>query len=938
MRFGRRVRPWACGVLLGAGLWGGAADCSAADGATPPENAAFEGARIVSVSYEGETAGLDLARLDELGVLHAGSLYVAARARESVANMYQTGKFATIRVRARGVEPGAIALVYQLERARLITGWRFEGVSALAPDLLARTLDLSWGDRLNPERFKAWEELLRERYAREGYPRASLEVQVVPRGVDRVELWLKVREGEPVRVREVRIQAPGLDQATLRRLLETTPRAALSREDILRGVERIEGHVGEAGWVGSRVRWSLVMPDGRRETNHAAVMAAAPPWVDLMIAVEAGHQAKIEVDADVMLPEPELAKAITVYAQRSLSPYEIETSASKLQALYQSRGFAEAVVESEFDRIGSDTFKVRFKVKAGPQRVVGKVEFSGNETLSAGALKRIIQTGQTPPWQGPAPFDQAAWQDDMAALKEYYVKQGFLRARLTAQDTPRAHAPHVRDLHVQVFEGPRTLVGRIQFPGLNAYQQAGALQAVGVNPGDPYHPGAVAEWVSGAQAYMARLGFPRARVEAALVDGEDTPDATLRFTITRGPRKTVGRIIVRGNVKTSDGVVRRQITVQPGDFFDAEELVRTQQQIYQLGFFDRVQVEPLRPISADPDEAIDLVVVLHERETGWVGLGGGYGSLQGPQLSAEFLQNNLWGSGRPFRLEGLYSGPRATIQASLRDPYLLGTSQIGELGFSFLQERRRAGEPLYQTYGPTIGLSRPFGEGWLASVRYGWGRTAYPELLPEQVAAVASLPERTNSIVTLGLTHDARSDVMNPRWGDKLDLNVDWSTSLLGGSLVYLRPRVTGAHFLPLPRRIVLALGFEGGWLQPLSGGWALPTDLLFVSGGASSLRGYFNNVFPPGQPSGGHLMLVSHAELRTPLFADLGAVCFLDAGNVWGGWGHVWNEGIRVTGGLGLRYQTPVGPLRLDYGVRLHPRLEWAGWEGLYGGIGHAF
>jgi outer membrane protein assembly complex protein YaeT len=493
-------------------------------------------------------------------------------------------------------------------------------------------------------------------------------------------------------------------------------------------------------------------------------------------------------------------------------------------------------------------------------------------------------------------------------------------------------------LTVVLDEGPRTGIGRILFPGLSEYQQAGALQAIGINPGDGYNPARLPEWVAAIQAYMSRLGYPLARVAIVLADGEHTDDATLRVEVVPGPRKLFGRIIVRGNLKTQDAVVQRQITLKSGDEYNGDELVATQQRIYQLGFFDRVNVEPMRPISPDPGEPIDLLVVLHERETGWVGIGGGYGSQQGPQASAEFLQNNMWGTGRPLRIEGMFSVPRTTLSASLRDPHLWAADQIGEVGFTFLRERRREGEPLYQTYGPTVGLSRPLSEAWFGSLRYAWGQTTYPGLESAQQEAAASLPERINSVFTAGLTHDSRSDVLNPRWGNKLDLGLDLATPLLGGRLIYARPRVTAATYVPLPRRVVIALGLEGGYVLPFGGTTALPTDLLFVTGGASTLRGYFNNVFPAGQPQGGRLMLVSHAEARVPVWGDVGMVGFVDAGNVWDGPFSVVRDGVRLTAGLGLRYNTPVGPVRLDYGARVWPVFEPGNWEGLYMGLGHAF
>ncbi|MEB3221803.1 MAG: POTRA domain-containing protein [Candidatus Sericytochromatia bacterium] len=895
---------------------------------------------VHEVRFAGDTTGLDEEALRRLLSVRPGGPYDGYLLRDSLATLYQTGRFDAIDVRLSETEAGVADVTFDLKRARVVTGWSFSGCQVLPEEALERVLELTWGQRFDPDQFARWERLVHDRYAREGLPHASVAITPVARDAGRVELRFTVREGAPVRIRKVLVTtAGGLAEGEVRRLLDLSRGERLTREGLAAAVERLESRLGAEGWVNGRVRWAIVLPDGRREHSHAAAIAEAPEAVDVAVVVQEGRPATVEVDGDVLLPEAELAKAITIYERHSVSPFELDASAARIRDLYVSRGYPEVRVAAEIAKQDGERYRVRFRVLAGPRVRVRAVRFEGNEAADAPTLQRLMTLrGPAGPLGEGSPFDPAVWEEDLAALQAWYVAQGYQRARVVGVRRDRVPGGTDVQLTIVLEEGPRTGIGRIEFPGLLEHQKASALQAIGVNPGDGYNPARTAEWVAALQAYMAREGFPLARVAVTLEPGAQPEDATLRVAVTPGPRKMLGRVVVRGNLKTQDAVVQRQITFRPGDQYNGDELVATQQRIYQLGFFDRVTVEPMRSISPDPAEPIDLLVVLHERETGWVGVGGGYGSLQGPQASAEFLQNNMWGSGRPLRVEGMFSVPRTTLAASLRDPHLWAPGQIGEVGFTFLRERRREGEPLYQTFGPTVGLSRPLGDTWLGSLRYAWGQTTYPALTPEQVEAAAALPERINSIFTAGLTNDSRSDVLNPRWGSKLDLGLDLATPLLGGRLVYARPRLTAATYFPLPRRVVLAFGVEGGYVLPFGGTAALPTDLLFVTGGASTLRGYFNNVFPAGQPQGGRLMVVSHAEARVPVWGDVGLVAFFDAGNVWEGPLTVFRDGVRLTGGLGLRYNAPVGPARIDYGARLWPDFQPGNWEGLYMGLGHAF
>lgn len=903
--------------------------------------------RVATIRFEGETQGIDLEMLRGLVTLVEGRPYESARVRESLANLYQTGKFEAIDVAWRPVADGA-EVVFRVRRTRLITAWSFRGNSALDGDALARAMDLSWGQALDRDRFRTWARVIRERYQREGYPDAKATFEVASDGPGKGEIEIRIEEGEPVRIRNLVFDAEGQVGADrLRKALGVGPKDRLARERVFTGIERLEKLMAAEGWVNGRVGWFFVLPDGKRESNHGAVIAAAPAYVDLHVAIDEGQKAVVEVEGEDLLPPNELAAAVTIYERHSISPYELDASADRLREIYVSRGYPDAKITHATEKIADERYRVRFTVDPGPRVVVAEVRFEGNKAYDDETLRRAITTRGRGRFFGGSAYDPGAWEDDLANLIGWYETKGFLAAKVKGVERTTTGEGGDLVLTVHLDEGPRTAIGQILFTGLPELQQIEALQALPVNPGEPYNPRRVPEWVSALQAHFAKTGYPLAKAEAKLIPGKDTQDSTLRFAVDLGPAKQVGRVVVRGNVKTQDQVVRRQVTIKAGDPYDAEELYRTQQQIYQLGFFDRVTVEPIHPISNDPDEPVDLVVALHERETGWLGFGGGMGSLQGPQASAEFVQNNLMGTGRPLRLEGVFGAPRRSFQATLREPHLLDSDFIGELGFQYLQERRQQDQPLIETYGPTIGLSRQISESLFSSLRYAWGRTTYLDEQAEFLAANGGLRQRVNSVVTGGLTYDTRSDIMNPRWGTKADLSVDLGTPLLNGTLTYTRPRVALAHFIPLPRRWVIALGAETGYIRTLGGPPALPWDLLFLAGGGNSLRGYGFNQVGSGTATvgatqvtvGGQVMAVGHAEVRFPVWNDLGGVVFVDAGDVWARPEDFAFSRMKVSTGLGVRYNTPVGPIRVDYGVRVAPAFALTDWkEGLYFGLGHAF
>ncbi|HEY9724616.1 MAG TPA: BamA/TamA family outer membrane protein, partial [Oscillatoriaceae cyanobacterium] len=404
-------------------------------------------------------------------------------------------------------------------------------------------------------------------------------------------------------------------------------------------------------------------------------------------------------------------------------------------------------------------------------------------------------------------------------------------------------------------------------------------------------------------------------------------------------------------VKTQDRVIRRQFTVRTGQPYNAAAILKTQEQIYQLGFFDRVDVAPLKPIDPDPDEPVDLLVSVHERPTGSVQLGAGYGTIfgRGPTVNVGYQEINLWGTGRPLRLdvnlsqllnEGLnLTQPQLSGQLSIREPYLLGHDLIGEAGLNFQRQTLLTGPTAglyYQTFGPTVAVSRQFSPALLGTLRYAWDRTDYLQsYTPAEVAQQGGSTSRIDSIVTPSFTYDTRSDLLDPRWGSRSDVGVDLALPVLGGSLLYMRPHADLARYIPLPRKMVLAVGANLGYIQPIWPTKTVPDDVLFQVGVNNILRGY-SSLTENGQL--GPILGIGHVELRAPLWGAFGGVVFVDAGNAWPNPRSVSWRSALVTAGLGARYETPVGPLRLDYGFHVWPQLGTSGWNGLSFGIGQAF
>lgn len=963
----------------------------------PASPAPWQGAwpRLGRLVLEGDLQDHEVAALEAALPLSRGQALTPEALRRVVRAAFATGRFQE--VQARQVPQGeGVELHLWVSKQAVVVGWQVEGNHHLSSEAIARALDLQWGQPLAPEGFKAWPKLLAERYVREGYPQARLLPQAdgawvalerEPGRPERVRLRLRLEEGPPVTVGQLKVlvaarrpSAVGLEGASLRpavgtwadepeqdavrrlvgqvhRQLGWTPGAVLSRDRFFGGLEAADRLLGAAGFTNSRASFTLSRPGVSPTANFGAVVGQGAGPVDLTLALELGPRALVSVEGPWLWSEAELAGVITIHKNRSTSLHELELSREGLLRLYAEHGFPEAKVTHRLLRLPNEVDWVRFQVDPGPQRLVGAVRVEGAKAIPEDTLRSWMAIRPVA-WQGGGAFEPGLWAQDLGAIKAQYLALGFPQAQV--QELPRqALAGGLMGLGLRVEEGPRRLVMRLLLEGARATDEAGLLQSLGVEPGDPFLPTTLAEAVAGAKAYYAKVGYPLAAAEARYEEGASQPGllpGTLSLKVTPGPLKRLGGVLVRGNLLTQDQVVARQVLLERGTPYNAEQLLATQQAIYQLGFFDRVRVVPARPITDDPKDPVDLLVEVHERESGFLALGGGFSDLGwvGAQLSGEYTQLNWQGQGIPVRTEAIYSAPKSALNFSIRDPYLWGSPWVGEAAFNAVRERASS-SLVSQRYGPSLGLSRQLSPTLTGSLRYGWSRIDYPEASPLDLLALGGVPNRIDSNVSLGLVHDSRSDLFNPRYGTKADFSADFATPLLNGTLRYLRPRLSLAHFIPLrPWRLVtLGLGLDANLIVPVFGTPALPDDLRFQLGGANSLRGYDQRqvgrptasaptgVVAPGFGTvapGGELAMVGHMELRYPLpwVEGLGGVAFLDAGNVWASPGELLRGQLKANGGLGLRYATPIGPVRLDWAARMWPELQALG--GVYVGLGQAF
>jgi outer membrane protein insertion porin family len=466
---------------------------------------------------------------------------------------------------------------------------------------------------------------------------------------------------------------------------------------------------------------------------------------------------------------------------------------------------------------------------------------------------------------------------------------------------------------------------------------------VSLKPGAPFSERTPDEDRYRILSAYSNKGYLYARVDVEKNVHDNIMD--IRYRITEDRPVMIGRVILRGNERTKDEVIMRALLVKPGDTYDYGAILASQQRIYRLGYFRLARFEPVHP--GEKEYVKDMLFTVEERPAGAVEVGVGYGDLDRLRGFVELSYRNLWGTARYTSLRFEESEILKRAIFNFQEPWFLDRDLEGKFSLVW-SDAERLNSDTREIYYKTRRTAASFGveksyQYLKPSLTYQFENVVNYDVQP---AAVLS-PDDTGRVLVSSLSPalilDLRDDVFNPRRGALYGIVLKEALRELGSEADFSKLTVQGSWFLPVYHSI-LALSARAGMAWPFRNTAEVPIHERFYAGGSTTIRGFTqDSVGPAGKdasgnpvPIGGDSMAIFNIELRINPGEGLGFVLFTDAGNVWEN--QAINLGnLRASYGAGIRYGTPVGPLRIDYGQKIH-RLPGESPGELHFNIGHTF
>ena len=670
---------------------------------------------------------------------------------------------------------------------------------------------------------------------------------------------------------------------------------------------------------------------------------------------------KIRFEGNKLLKDQQLTAEIQSKPRAPLSRAAVQADVARITEIYQRSGRFNAKIEPKIIERPSERVDLIFEIQEKEKTTVRAIVFVGNRTFGDNRLRQEIKTDKTGLLsflKGNDVYDPDRIEADRDLLQRFYQKNGFADARIVSGTAQYDPAQKGFVVTFTIDEGPRYRLGKVEVRSqIAAVDAAPFARMPRVKAGDYYNAEAVEKSVEEMTIAVAKRGYPFAAVRPRAERKSDARVIDLVFSLDDATRTYVERIQIRGNSRTRDYVIRREFDLAEGDAYNKALIARAERRLKNLGYFKTVK------IGTEPGSAPDRVVLnvdVEEQQTGNFTVAGGYSTADGFVAEVGVSESNLFGRGLFGKTSVAYGQHTRAITANLTDPFFFGNH--GSLGADIFAKQTTTSS--YQSfgsevYGGALRFGAPLTENLGSELRYSLYNqriTLDPALtdcspsnpppgcyanqeasLPTKQAAAAG--PAWVSTVGYGITYNTLDNIRHPTQGLRADFRQDLAG--VGGDVNFWKTTEDVRYYHPIVGDVVGMLRGQSGYVTPWGGQQLRMQDSFF--GGPQLVRGFAPNGFGPRDLTAGTTMdnvggsryWATTAEMQAPIgflppdFRLKWAV-FADAGSVWGfrsggtpalssslatGTSNVASKSVvRSSVGAGLVWDSPAGPLRIDY------------------------
>ena len=631
---------------------------------------------------------------------------------------------------------------------------------------------------------------------------------------------------------------------------------------------------------------------------------------------------KIEFSGNDEISKQKLRPLVKIRTPSIYSRTKVEESIQEIKKVYIEDGYHAAKIEPELQTDIKNEATLTFEIVEGKKVLIRNIKFIGNTVFDKGDLIKRIETRER--WFLSWITDRGAYLEDTMALdieriKAAYHDEGYQDVKVKPAQITLIEEKHL-DILIEIDEGSQYRVGTVTVSGDLMYTEEQLLRLVKLQPDGIFSRERLRDSILALTDLYADNGYAYANVAPLTSKDKANRLIDLNLEVEQGIKVYVERIEIHGNTKTRDKVIRREIPLTEGSLYSAKRVKDTNRRVKNLGFFDEVNVTK-KPGSDESQTVLDIEV--KERPTGTFSIGLGYSSADKLMAQGSLSQDNFLGYGVRLDLSGSFGSTSTTYSLGISDPHFLDTDWT--LGGQIYKSEREYDDYDDFRIGGSIRAGHPVTRNSKAFLTY---RYEEQEILNISETVDSDDPwiqagESTLSSLTAEWIRNSTDYYQDPSRGGITKLSVEYAG--LGGTEDFVKSIAEHRHFFPLFWGTVFSIHGEVGYVVSTNDEDVSITERFFL-GGIRTLRGFENREVGPidadGNFIGGEKMGYFNLEYLFPIVKDLGlkGVLFYDTGNAWTDDEEYFSD-MRSSVGAGIRWLSPMGPLRFEWGYNLSPR-----------------
>lgn len=658
---------------------------------------------------------------------------------------------------------------------------------------------------------------------------------------------------------------------------------------------------------------------------------------------------QVRIDGNDKLDREELDAAFKIRPNTILDPGKVRSGIDEAKKLYEKKGYLDAKITYKTEPAPDDEVVLQYDIEEGKIVRITKLNLEGAQAFSPSQLKGVMQTQEE--WflsfvTGRGNLDNEVLKADTERLTAFYYDNGYIDVKIADPVVERKEEG--LEVTIKIDEGEQYKVGAVAITGDTLPDQERALAALALESGEVFRTSKLREDINTLTEVYGDEGYAFVNITPDTRVNPEAKTVDVDYKASKGPQVYIDKIEITGNSKTRDKVIRREIVLGEQELFSGSRLRRSQERLKRLGFFEDVNITTRR---AESEDRLDLLVDVKEASTGSFSAGAGISSGESFLFNVRLTEINLFGRGQRLTLNADFGSIRRNFSLDFTEPYVMDTLVTGRVSafnwrliFSDFTRGGTGGSvgllyPLAALgWGSFLGVSL---EDWRGGLEYRLEEASISDVAADAPSVIrAEQGSSLTSAIVPRLFRDTRNHPFDPTSGTLMDFAFEIAG--LGGQSKFIKPEGRVRWYYPFYRHpawgtLVFSLGGTLGLGYGYGGRRELPLFERYFPGGINSVRGFRilslgpQNVVqnPYGRivsrdPIGGSEQLIFNTEVIFPIAESLGlkGVAFFDAGNAF-----TVSQGIdfpemRLAVGAGLRWLSPVGPLRIELGFPINPQV----------------